>query len=97
MILIRHVDTLCRCLIRFRGIDDPLLDICGEIVEGILHVDVALCRNFHERYAQFICQLLSFFYGHHSLLFPIALVPDQDLINALSRVLLDVRKPGPDV
>ena len=55
IILIRDVDTLCGCLICFRGIDDSLLDIRGEAVEGLLHIDVALSRNLHERYAQLIC------------------------------------------
>ena len=55
VILIRDVDSLCGCLIRFRGIDDSFLDIGGEAVEGLFDIDVALSRNLHERYAQLIC------------------------------------------
>ena len=55
VILIRDVDTLCGCLICFRGIDDSFLDIRGETKEGLLNIDVALSRNLHERYAQLIC------------------------------------------
>lgn len=51
IILIRHVDALCRRLIRFRSIDNPLLDVRGEAVESVFHVDIALCRDLHKRYA----------------------------------------------
>lgn len=80
-----------------RGIDDALLDVGRKRVKGLVDVDVALGRHLQERDAQLIGQRLSLLRRDRPLLFPVALVADQDLVNALRRVLLYVREPSPYV
>ena len=41
-ILIRNVNTLLHALVRFRGIDDPFLDVRRQAVERLFDVDIAL-------------------------------------------------------
>lgn len=84
-------------LIRLTGIDDALLDIGREAVEGVLDVDVALGGDLHEGDTQLVGQLLALFAGHHALVLPVALVADEDLVDALGGVLLDVGEPGADI
>lgn len=79
------------------GVDDALLDVRGEAVEGLVDVDVALGRDLEEGDAQLVGEGLALLGGHGALLLPVALVADQDLIDALGGVLLHVCEPGPDV
>lgn len=79
------------------GVDDALLDLAREGVEGLFDVDVALGRDLHERDAELVGQRLALFGRHRPLLLPVALVADQDLVHALGGVLLDVGEPGSDV
>lgn len=47
--LLRHVHPLRAPLIRLGRIDDPFLDVGGQVVESLLDIDVALRRDLHER------------------------------------------------
>lgn len=93
----RHAHACLRLLLWLLGIHDALLDVAGKTVKGLFHVDVALGRNLHEGDSKLVCQRLSLLGRHGSLLFPIALVANQDLVDALGRVLLDVGEPCSDV
>lgn len=95
--LIRHVDALRAGLIRLGGIDDALLDVGREAVEGLLDVDVGLGRDLEEGDAELVGERLAPLRRHHPLLFPVAFVADQDLVHAFGGVLLDVGKPGSDI
>lgn len=79
------------------GVDDALLDVRGEIVEGLVDVDVALGRDLEEGDAQLLGQGLALLGRDGALLLPVALVADQDLVDALGGVLLYVCEPGADV
>jgi hypothetical protein len=79
------------------AVDQPLLDVGGEGVEGLVDVDVALGRDLEEGYAELVGEGLALLGRDDPLLVPVALVSDQDLVDALSRVLLDVCEPGADV
>lgn len=57
-------------------VDEALLDIGSEAVEGLVDVDVALGRDFEEGNAELVRQRLTLLSGHDSLIFPIALVAD---------------------
>ena len=96
-ILVRNVDTLLHAQIRFRGIDNPLLDVRRQAVERLFDVDVALRRHLHERDPQLVCQLLAPLYRNDSLLFPVAFVANQDLVDAFRGVLFDVGEPSSDI
>jgi hypothetical protein len=74
-----------------------LLDVRCKTVKGLLDVDVVLRGHLQEGNAKLISQLLALLGGDGPLLLPVALVSDQDLVNALAGVLLDVGKPGSDV
>jgi hypothetical protein len=80
-----------------RAVDQPLLDVCGQAVEGLVDVDVALCRDLEERDAEFVCERLTALRGDGALLFPVALVANEDLVDAFGGVLLDVGEPRADV
>jgi len=95
--LIRHIYPLRRALVRFRCINDSLLDIRCQTVEGLLDVDVALGGDFHEGDAELVGQLLSFLRGDHAFLFPVAFVADEDLVDAFGGVLFDVGEPCSDI
>lgn len=84
-------------MLRLLGVDQALLDIAGQTEERLFNVDVGFGRHLHERYAQLICQCLALFCAHRSLLFPVTLVADEDLVDAFCRVLLYVREPRPDI
>lgn len=83
--------------IRPRAIYQALLDVRGEGVKGLVDVDVALCRDLEERNAEFVCECLALFCADGALLFPVALVADEDLVDALGGVLLDVGEPCANV
>ena len=84
-------------LLRLRGVHDSLLDIPGEQQEGLLDVDVGLCGDFHEWDSELVGERLATFGGNDALLFPVALVADEDFVDALGCVLFDVLEPGLDV
>jgi len=86
-----------RLLIRPRTIDQPRLDIRCERVEGLVNVDVALCADLEEGDAEFVCKRLALFCGNCALFFPVALVANEDLVDAFGGVLLDVGEPCADV
>lgn len=79
------------------GVHDALLDIGGQAVEGLVDVDVALGRDLEEGDAQLAGELLALLRGNDTLLLPVALVADQDLVDTLGRVLLHVGEPCSDV
>lgn len=67
-----------------------LLDVRCKAVEGLLDVDVILCRHLQKGDAKLISQLLALLGGNSPLLLPVTLVSNQDLVNPLAGVLLDV-------
>ena len=78
-------------------IDQTLLDVGGEAVEGLVNVDVALGGDLEEGDAELIGKSLALLGADDALLFPITLVADQDLVDALGSVLLNIGEPGSDV
>jgi hypothetical protein len=94
---VAHVNLGTLGLVGPRAVNEALLDIRGERVKGLIDVDVALGRDFEERNAEFVCERLAPFCADGALLFPVALVTNEDLVNALGGVLLDVGKPCADV
>jgi hypothetical protein len=84
-------------LVRPRRINQPLLDVARQRVEGLVDIDVALSRDLQERDAEFVGEGLALFCGDGALLFPVALVADEDLVDAFRGVLLDVGEPCADV
>lgn len=97
IILLRHINALRRTLIRFRRIDNPLLDIGRQAVKGLFDIDVALGRYLHEGNAELVGELLTSLDRYRSLFFPVAFVSDQDFVDAFGGVLLDVGEPGSDI
>lgn len=79
------------------GIDDALLDVGGQVVKGLVDVDVALSRDFEEGNAELLSQGLALFGRDGALLLPVALVANQNLVDALCGVLLYVCEPGADI
>ena len=67
-----------------------LLDIRCKTVERLLNVDVVLGRNLEEWNAKLIGKLLTLFSRDRSFLFPITLVPNENLVHTLAGVLLHV-------
>lgn len=63
----------------------------------MVDVDVALCGDLEERNAEFVGEGLATLCADGTLLLPVALVADEDLIDAFGCVLLDVGEPGADV
>ena len=84
-------------LIRPSGIDKTLLDVAGEAVKRLIDVDVALGRDLEEGDAEFVGEGLAALGADGALLFPIALVADEDLVDAFGGVLLDVGELRADV
>jgi len=82
---------------RTLAIDDALLDVARETEEGLLDIDVGLCADLHERDPQLVSERLALLRADGALLFPIALVADEDLVDAFAGVLLDVGEPGADI
>ena len=75
-------------------IDYALLDIGSETVEGFLDVDIRLCGDFKEGDIELVSECLAFFHRYGTLLFPVALVAYENLVDTLGGVLLDVGKPS---
>ena len=63
----------------------------------MVDVDVALCRYLEEGNAEFVCESLAALCADGALLLPVALVADENLVDALGCVLLDVGEPGADI
>lgn len=82
-----------RCL----GVYNALLDVAREAEEGLLNVDVAFGRDLHEWYSKLVGKCLALLSRDSALLFPITFVANQDLVDAFSCMLLDVREPRSDV
>lgn len=87
---------LLRALLLLR-VYQALLDVRREAVECLVDVNVALGRNLEERDAELIGEGLPLLGGDGALLFPIALVANEDLVHAFGSMLLDVGEPGTDV
>jgi hypothetical protein len=84
-------------LVRPRSVDQPLLDVAGQRVESLVDVDVALGRDLQEGDTEFVGESLALFCGDGALLFPVAFVANEDLVDAFGGVLLDVGEPCADV
>jgi len=98
--LLAHVDARRPrgpTLLWLARVDDSLLDVSREAVKRLLNVLVRLGRHLEERNAELVGQRLAPLDRYHSLLFPVALVADEDLVDAFGCVLFDVCKPGADV
>jgi hypothetical protein len=63
----------------------------------LVDVDVALCGDLEERNAEFVGEGLATLCADGALLLPVALVADEDLVDAFGGVLLDVGEPGANV
>lgn len=94
---VAHVHRGAGSLVRPGAIDEALLNIRGERIEGLVDVDVALCRDLEEGDPELIGEGLAALGADGTLLFPIALVADENLVDAFGGVLLDVGKPRADV
>lgn len=84
-------------LLRLLGVDNALLNVAREAEEGLLDVDVGLGADFHEGNAELVGERLALLGRNRALLFPVALVANEDFVDAFGGVLLDVGEPGADV
>lgn len=91
------VDRRLLLLLRLLGVDDALLDVACKAEEGLLDVDVRFRANLHEGNAELVGKCLTLLSRNGALLFPVTLVANQDLVNALGRMLLNVGEPCADV
>ena len=80
-----------------RSVDQPLLDIASQTVKGLVNIDVALCRDLEEGNSKLISESLALFCRDSALLFPIALVANEDLVDTLGGVLFNVGEPCANV
>jgi hypothetical protein len=95
--LTSYLDAGLRLLLWLLRIHKSLLDVARQAEECFLYVDVALRRDLHEGNAKLISQCLTLLCRDRSLLLPVALVADEDLVDAFCSVLLYVREPCPDI
>ena len=91
------VDGRLLLLLRLLGVDDALLDVACKAEEGLLDVDVGFRTDLHERNAELVGKCLTLLSRNGALLFPVTLVANQDLVDALGRMLLNVGEPCADV
>lgn len=91
------VDRRLLLLLRLLSVDDALFDVACEAEEGLLDVDVRFRADFHEGNAKLVGECLALLGRDRALLFPVALVADEDLVDAFGCVLLNVGKPCADV
>ena len=91
------VDRRLLLLLRLLGVDDALLDVACKAEEGLLDVDVRFRANLHEGNAELVGKCLTLLSRNGALLFPVTLVANQDLVDALGRMLLNVGEPCADV
>src|SRR5215472_3441198 len=87
-------NVVLRWLVLQLCVDYSLLNVCSKTVERLVDVDISLCRGFKEGDAELVSQCLAFFCRHGTLLFPIALVAYENLVDAFGGVLLHVGKPS---
>jgi hypothetical protein len=80
----------CSLLLR---IYESFLDVARQAEEGRFDIDVRFCRNLEEGDAKLVCEGLTLFGGYGALLFPVAFIADEDLVDPFARVLLDVGEP----
>jgi hypothetical protein len=97
IVRVAHIDFRARRLVRPRAVNKPGFDIRRERVKGLVDVDVALRRDLEEWDTELVRKRLSLLCGNSALLFPVALVADEDLVDALGGVLLYVGEPCADV
>lgn len=95
--LLRNINPLRRPLLRLRRINNPLLDIRREAIKRLLHINIALGRDFHEGDAELVGELLAALDADDAFFLPVAFVADEDFIDAFRGVLFDVGEPGSDV
>lgn len=95
--LVAYVDASGGTGLVLGVVDESLLDIGGEGVESLVDVDVALRRDLEEGDAELVGEGLALLFGDDALVLPVALVADEDLVDALGGVLLYVLEPGADV
>ena len=91
------VDGRLLLLLRLLGVDDALLDVACKAEESLLDVDVRFRADLHEGNAELVGKCLTLLGRNGALLFPVTLVANQDLVDALGRVLLNVGEPCADV
>jgi hypothetical protein len=72
-------------------------DVPCKSEEGLLNTLVDLGGSLHEFHAKLCRKLASLFLGDCSLVAPVTLVADEDLVHPLRGVLLNVRMPRADV
>lgn len=65
--------------------------------ESIFNTLVDLCASFHELDSEFFSQFATLFLGNSTLVVPIALVPNENLVDALGSMLFNVLVPGSDI
>lgn len=92
-----HIHLRPLRLIRPRTVNQALLDIAREAVKRLVDVDVALRGDLEKRDAEFVGKRLALFCGDCALFLPVALVADEDLVDAFGGVLLDVGEPCADI
>ena len=73
-----------------RRVDDAFLNVPGEGEERLFDVDVALGTDLHKGNAELVGESLALCSGNGALLLPVALVADEDLVDAFGCMLLDV-------
>jgi hypothetical protein len=86
-----------RFLLALRLVHNAFLNIRCEAKESFLNVNIGLRRDLEERDAKFVCECLSTLGADHALVFPVALVADEDFVDARGGVLFDVGEPCADV
>ena len=91
-----HTRLLLRRL-RLLRVDDALLDIPREAEKSLFDVDIAFRGDLHERDPELVGQRLALLGGNGAFLLPVALIADEDFVDAFGGVLLDVGEPGSDV
>lgn len=96
-VLLADVDARARRLLILGVVDEALLDVGGEAVEGLVDVDVALGGDLEEGDAELVGEGLALLGADDALVLPVALVSDEDLVDALGGVLFYVGEPGADV
>ena len=78
-------------------VNQSLLNIRCKRVKGLVDVNVALGRDLEKGDAEFVGERLALFCRDGALLLPVALVANENLVNAFGGMLLDVGEPCADV
>lgn len=95
--LLADVDSGASRLVVLGVVDEALLDVGSEAVEGLVDVDVALGRDLEEGDAEFVGEGLALLGRNDTLLFPVTLVSDEDLVDTFGSVLFYVCEPCANV